>query len=126
MDGCLWLIASIAAGEAPVALMGEEAFAAVVWTMRNRMHEWGLPCMELPKAYYGRGSPTPREAELTQAVWRARDDPTGGGKWALSKEDRLRWGLRRGDLVYRSGAYEIHIYRGDPWRARGRQAGRGG
>lgn len=116
MEHCLWLIASLAAGEAPLELMGPEAFQAVIWTMRNRMELWNWPCERLPSAYFGWRSPTSAEMELTNRTLKARDDPTGGALFCLSREDRKRWRLREGDLVFRRKGYELHLYRGNPWK----------
>ncbi|GAB4565339.1 MAG: hypothetical protein Kow0047_15810 [Anaerolineae bacterium] len=114
-------LAVILAGEAPVALMGQDAAVGVAWTMRNRMEIWGHTVDQIEAAYYGRGQPTEAEIEVIEQVFAAEpwEDPTGGAFWALSRQDAEARDLPRGDLVFtspKSAMFQVHLYRADPFR----------
>ncbi|HEY65548.1 MAG TPA: hypothetical protein G4O02_13360 [Caldilineae bacterium] len=117
----LMILAAILAGEAPVALMGEDAAEAVAWTMRNRMEYWGHTVEQIKAAYFGRGQPTEAELEIVERVFAAdrTEDPTDGAFWAMSRQDVESWGFPKGDLVFvspKSAVYQIHLYREDPFK----------
>lgn len=115
----LYQVAATIAGEASPAFMGEDAAAAVAWTIRNRL-AGGDSLAEALRAYYARGRVTEWSWRVAVAVMTAPDyeDPTGGATFALSLQDTQRFRLRPGDLVYVSPwarRYQLHLYRSNPF-----------
>lgn len=117
--------AQVAAGEAPISLVGVEAFVGILCTMQARLESDRFPSTlpDVLSAYYAPPRSLTAQEEAIAADVLVYGSECGGGPyfWALSYQDVDRLGLRAGDWVTQphtllSGLeIGIHFYADSPW-----------
>jgi len=120
-------LARIAEGEAGGAsIWGSESAARqaqvhVMWVVMNRLrHRAYAPPYDALSDFYGAElieQPDAKTIQLALGVLYAdpKDDPTGGCLFVLSQQDRVKLGVRDGDLILiGKGPFSLHLFRNWP------------
>ena len=108
----LALLAAIMLGEAGV-LENAEAAKAIGHVIINRVASPNFPntyAAVVKQGFYGWAEPTDEYIHLAYELF-IESDSTGGCLFVLSEQDRRMLQFPRGDIVYGSGRYQLHLYR---------------
>jgi len=118
--------AQVAAGEAPIAMVGVDGFVGVLCTMQARLESNRFPSTlpEVLSAYYAPPRPMTAQEEAIAEDVLVYGSECGGGPyfWALSYQDVDRLLLRAGDWVTQPHTLPsgleigIHFYADSPWK----------
>jgi len=119
------MAAEVAAGEAPVSLVGVGGYVGMICTMTDRLESPRFPntLLDVLNAYYAppRALTAQEEAIAIDVLVYGSECDGGPYFWALSYQDVARRGLRDGDwvtapYVLASGVeMGIHFYKTSPW-----------
>ena len=104
--------AHMAAGEAPIALVGSQGYRLALCSMYNRLESPRYPSTPagVLRAYYARPrQPTAPEWAIYHEIEAGADCPPI--YYALSEQDRIKLGAPMGDYWAGAGIWKIHTYR---------------